>query len=81
MFTVERRQHDIDVEEILDDIAVADNYWVLPFDLPAARRLPEMTAISEMHDRMIVSEAVAHQAPLLTRDEEIRESGVIQVVW
>ena len=80
VFTVERRRHDIDVGEIVDDIAVADNYWVLSFDLQAARRLPEMTAISEMHDRMIVSEAVAHQAPLLTRDEEIRESGAIQVV-
>lgn len=81
VFTVERRRHDIVVEAILDDIALADNYRVLPFDLHAARRLPEMTAISEMHDRMIVCEALAHQAPLITRDEEIRESAIAQVVW
>jgi PIN domain nuclease of toxin-antitoxin system len=81
VFTVERRRHDIDVGEILDRINVADNYQVLPFDLDAARRLPGLTAIPEMHDRMIVAEAMAHQAPLVTRDETIRESGLVQVVW
>ena len=81
VFTVERRRHDIDVGEILDRIAVADNYWVLPFDLLAARRLLNVTAISEMHDRMIVCEALAHQAPLITREEEIRNSGIVQTVW
>jgi len=81
IFTVERRRHDIDVTEILDRISVADNYQVLPFELRAARRLPNVTAISEMHDRMIVCEALTYQAPLITRDEEIRRSGVVQTVW
>jgi len=81
IFTVERRRHDIDVGEILDRIAVADNYRILPFDLHAARRLADVTAISEMHDRMIVCDALAHQAPLITRDEEITRSGIVQTVW
>ena len=73
VFTVERRRHDIDVGEILDRISVADNYRILPFDLHAARRLTDVTAISEMHDRMIVCEALAHQSPLITKDQEIYE--------
>ncbi len=81
VFTVERRRHDIDISEILDRIAVADNYQVLPFDLYAARRLADVTAISEMHDRMIVCEALAHHAPLITKDEEITMSGIVQTVW
>ena len=81
VFTVERRRHDIDVADILDRIAMADNYRVLPFDLHAARRLTDVTTISEMHDRMIVCEALAHQAPLITKDEEIRQSGIVQTVW
>jgi len=81
VFTVERRRHDIDVGEILDRITVSDNYQVLPFDLHAARRLADVTAISEMHDRMIVCEALAHQAPLITRDKEIIISGIVQTVW
>ena len=81
VFTVERRRHDIDVGEILDRIAVADNYWILPFDLQAARRLADVTTISEMHDRMIVCEALDHHAPLITRDKEIRGSSIVQTVW
>jgi PIN domain nuclease of toxin-antitoxin system len=81
IFTIERRRHDIDVTEVLDRIAAADNYRVLPFDLRAARCLLNVIAISEMHDRMIVCEALAHQAPLITRDEEIRNSGIVQTVW
>jgi PIN domain nuclease of toxin-antitoxin system len=81
IFTVERRRHDINVTEILDRIATADNYQILPFDLNAARCLPNVTAISEMHDRMIVCEAVSHQVPLITRDEEIRRSGIVQTIW
>lgn len=81
IFTVERRRHDINVGEILDRVAVADNYQVLPFDLHAARRLVDMTTVSEMHDRMIVCEALAHQAPLITRDEEISRSGIVQTIW
>jgi len=81
VFTVERRRHDIDAGEILDRIAVADNYWILPFDLHAARRLTNVAAIPEMHDRMIVCEALAHHAPLITRDGEITSSGIVQTVW
>lgn len=81
IFTVERRRHDVDVTELLDRIDTADNYQVLPFDLRAARCLTNLTAISEMHDRMIVCEALTHQAPLITRDEEIRRSGIVQTVW
>jgi len=78
---VERRRHDIDIGEVLNRIEEADNYRGLPFDLQSARCLSRVTAISEMHDRMIVCEALTHQAPLITKDEEIRKSGVVQTIW
>jgi predicted nucleic acid-binding protein len=81
VYTIERRQHDIDVGETLDRIADADNFQVLPFDLDAARALIALTDIPEMHDRMIVAAAQVYGAPLITRDEEIRRAGVVECVW
>ena len=81
VYVVERRRHDIDVGEILDQIAAADNFQVLPFDLDGARSLISLTEIPEMHDRMIVAAAHAYSAPLITRDETIRRAGVVKCVW
>jgi len=78
---VERRRHDIDVDEALDKIADADNFRVLSFDLEAARALIDLTGIPEMHDRMIVAAARDYGALLITRDETITASGLVTVVW
>ena len=79
--TVDRRRHDIDIDEALDQIAEADNFRVLPFDLEAARALIDLTGIPEMHDRMIVAAARDYGALLITRDETITASGLVTVVW
>lgn len=81
VYVVERRRHDIDVNEVLDQIAEADNLQVLPFDLAGARALIPLTEIPEMHDRMIVATAHVYNAPLITRDEAIRQASVVECVW
>jgi len=81
VYVVERRRHDVDVSEALDQIAAADNFQVLPFDLDGARALISLTEIPEMHDRMIVAAAHVYGAPLITRDEMIRRAGVVKCVW
>lgn len=52
---------------------------------PLGRRqlavLDQLTAISEMHDRLIVADALVHQAVLITRDTEIQRSGLVPTLW
>lgn len=79
--TVERRRHDIDVNQALDRISEADNFRVLPFDLVATRALIDLTDIPEIHDRIIVAAARDFDAPLITRDQTITASGLAEVVW
>jgi predicted nucleic acid-binding protein len=81
VYTVERRRHDVDVGKALERIGEADNFQVLPFDLDGARALITLTEIPEMHDRMIVAAAQIHGAPLITRDETIRQVGLVQCIW
>jgi PIN domain nuclease of toxin-antitoxin system len=44
-------------------------------------RFDAHSAIPEMHDRIIVGVAHALGLPLLTRDQEILNSGVVQTIW
>ena len=56
---------------------------VLITDLTFARALDlrKLTAVPEMHDRLILAEAVANGATLITKDLSITNSGVVPVVW
>jgi predicted nucleic acid-binding protein len=42
---------------------------------------PLLSAIPEMHDRIIAGVAYRYGIPLLTKDRTIIDSGLIQTVW
>jgi predicted nucleic acid-binding protein len=44
-------------------------------------RFDQLTAIPEMHDRIIAGVALARNCPCLTLDPAIVNSGVVQIVW
>jgi PIN domain nuclease of toxin-antitoxin system len=55
-------------------------------DVDADRRIIKLSAISEMHDRLIVASALylagdSKTVPLLTCDPDISTSGLVPVVW
>jgi predicted nucleic acid-binding protein len=43
--------------------------------------LPQLLAIPEMHDRIIAAHAITNDAPLMTDDHQIRESGLVECRW
>lgn len=44
-----------------------------------AAKLPD--TVRDPADRLIVATALHHDAPLVTKDGRIRESGVVQTIW
>ena len=52
-------------------------------DLTLARTLDlrALTAIPDIHDRLVVAEAVARGLPLITQGQLITASGPVNVVW
>ena len=44
-------------------------------------QLRNLTAIPEMHDRIIVAAAIEYGAALITFDRTITESGLVKVIW
>jgi len=56
-------------------------FVLLPFDPPTMLDFDMCKTVVEMHDRMIVADARRLKAPLITRDHEIKASGLVQTVW
>lgn len=54
---------------------------ILTHDLAQAMEFALLGALVDPFDRMIVAAARASRRPLLTADERIRESGLVEVIW
>jgi PIN domain nuclease of toxin-antitoxin system len=81
IFTIENKPIQADLDEILDAIQNTPNVEFVDFDYESAMRLRDLSIIPEMHDRMIVATAREYQAILITVDESITTSGVVDVIW
>ena len=81
IFTIENKPIRADLDEILDAIQNTPNVEFVDFDYESAMRLRDLRMIPEIHDRMIVATALEYQAILITVDESITTSGVVNVIW
>lgn len=54
---------------------------VLPQELTQVAEFALLTALADPFDRMIVAAARAAKHPLITADDTIAESGLVDVIW
>jgi PIN domain nuclease of toxin-antitoxin system len=54
---------------------------ILPHDLRQSNEFALLVALDDPFDRMIVAAARAIERPLITADVQIRESGLVDVIW
>lgn len=81
IFIVEANRVPADVAEVVARLRASPNVWIIPLSVERTLDLCKAIAVPEMHDRMIVCEALAHGAMLITRDETIVRSGLVPTVW
>ena len=70
----------------LDAVAADPRVRVIPLDQAVLDKTLSLTAVTKMHDRQIVATALllvdrGETVALLTRDANIRDSGLIPVLW
>ena len=70
----------------LDAVAADPRVCVIPLDQAVLNKTLSLTAVTGMHDRQIVATALllvdrGETVALLTRDANIRDSGLIPVLW
>jgi len=69
------------LDKILLAIRNSPNIDFVDFDYEFALQLRDLSAIPEMHDRIIVAAAIEYDAVLITFDKTITASGLVEVVW
>jgi PIN domain nuclease of toxin-antitoxin system len=74
------------VAQLLSDVDADPRIALLPLDRATLDASLVLTAVGEMHDRQIVAAvlnlaATGQEVALLTRDETIRNSGLVSVIW
>lgn len=81
IFVIEKRSLPVDFERILYHLRSSSNVRIIGLSLERSLDCLSLKAIPEMHDRLIVADAIANNATLITRDVEITASGLNAVVW
>lgn len=81
IFAVERGRVKLDVASVVRQVKDTSFFQVAPLTLEHLLAIRTMTAIVELHDRIIAAEALARQGGLITRDANVRKSGIVPTLW
>ena len=81
IFIVQSGKVQADLDSLLLDIQESDNFQISPLGLDELICLKEQIEIPEMHDRLIVCEALLKKGKIITKDKQIKDSGVAEIVW
>ena len=71
----------IDFQRDFQKIKQSAQFVLVPFEADDVLDFDKNSAVKEMHDRMIVGAARRLNAPLLTKDVNITDSGLVQIIW
>jgi PIN domain nuclease of toxin-antitoxin system len=76
IFIVQSGKVQADLDSLLLDIQESDNFQISPLGLDELICLKEQIEIPEMHDRLIVCEALLKKGKIITKDKQIKDSGL-----
>ncbi len=71
----------IEPDKILGKLRSMSGFEFLVLLPETAEKIRELTALSDIHDRLIVAEAMIQKMPLISFDESITKSNLVEVVW
>jgi PIN domain nuclease of toxin-antitoxin system len=80
MFLCEKKKVDMRFETILVKLQASSNYHVYPLDERIVLECKDMK-LADPHDRIIVATAKLLNAKLITRDDKIRSSKLVETIW
>ena len=81
IYIVERGKVEADLNNLIKRIQEADNFEFSPLEFNQLLCLKDQTEIHEMHDQLIVCEALLSGAKIIIKDKKIRDSGFVKVLW
>ena len=78
---IEKGRSGVDVAAVMAALRATPGFEIRPLTPEVALSIQSLTALPDIHDRLIVAEAIADKATLITRDQSITASGLVQTIW
>lgn len=66
---------------IISEIHHSREFAFSPLGQDQLEALERVEGVSEMHDRLIAAEALVHHAPIVSKDQVLRENPMVDVIW
>lgn len=80
MHISERGRIILDFAQAIARLQDGRNFGIVSLDLGILIRMRNLTML-ELHDRIIVATALSFGAGLISQDETVRNSGIVECIW
>ena len=81
IYVFERTRSESKIWKMFEKIDTYPSFSIHPLDEKVLKIIPDVK-LRELHDRIIVATYIATKAEgLITKDEEIRKSGLVKTIW
>lgn len=81
IYLVKNGKIDTDLDGLIQRIQESDNFQIFLLGIDILLCLKNQENILEMHDSLIICEAIINSATIITKDWEITDSKLVEVVW
>ncbi|MBI3359668.1 MAG: type II toxin-antitoxin system VapC family toxin [Chloroflexi bacterium] len=78
---VEKGRSEVEIAAVMATLRAAPGFEIRPLTPEVALSIQSLIALRDIHDRLIVAEAIANNATLVTRDQSITSSGLVPIIW
>ncbi len=81
MFIAKKGRINLTFVETLEKIEELDNFQIAPLDANILTIADQIKVDMEMHDQLIVATTLHFESVLITKDEQIRNIGIVPTLW
>jgi len=81
LYILEKKKYTIKFKSIMDKIESGWNYLPVPLDTKIIRKIETLKILDDLHDRIIIASALLMGTGLITRDQKIKKSKYVNVIW
>lgn len=78
---IEKRRIRADFSQIITKLKSVPYFHLTSLTSEIVTRIPNLVLLPDIHDRLIVAEALELKSNLITRDKLIAQSQIVPVVW
>lgn len=71
----------IEPDKIVSMLQLESGFQFVPLMPETAANIQNLTFLPDMHDRLIVSEALYQECALISADEKITNSKLVEILW